>query len=120
MNIGERKLSGGKTQVHAQGGVGSAPLHLGLPIRNGTRIHPPLHIQTWLPKLVFSPHLRNVLQFTPSSRQEPNPFWPSQGPNLINFAPLVDPDSVPFFLSALALYYIRPLLFSPRFPTLAP
>lgn len=72
------------------------------------------------PNLFFLHTLRNVLQFTPSSRQEPNPLWPSQGPNLINVASLVDPDSVPFFLSALALYYIRPLLFSPHFPTLAP
>lgn len=116
LRVGEGKLSGGKSQVHAHGGMDSAPwcgnCHFH---RNVTQIH--LALES---KPVFLHTLRNVLQCTPWFRQLPpriNHFL--SGPNLINFTSLIDPTLSTlffFFSSNLVLHYFIPSVFSPYSP----
>ena len=89
MNVGEQEALGWEETGTCTEGCGQHTTALGPPIPpNRTWIHPTLHIQTWLPKLVFFLHtLKNMLQFTPRSSQEPTPLWLSRGQNLTNFSP---------------------------------
>lgn len=97
LHVGEVKLSGGKSQVHAQGGMDSAPWKLPFPQKchsgssySGIQTCFPPQPEEWT--TVYS-----LIQAATTLPAPPSINHFLSGPNLINFTSLIGPALSTFF-----------------------